>query len=56
MVKVRVKPQAPTISPKISKLNTWKQNKNLKNLKVASTATPSSSPLTSKKEEGASVG
>ncbi len=55
MVKVREKPQAPTISPKISKLNTWKHNKSLKNLKVPSTATPSSSPLTSKKEEGVSI-
>jgi len=55
MVKVREKPPVPTISPKISKLNTWKQNKNLKNLKVPSTATPSSSPLTSKKGEGVSV-
>ena len=52
MVKLREKPPATTISPKISKLNTWKKNKNLKNLKVPSTATPSSSPLTSKKGEG----
>lgn len=55
MVKVSKKSTAPTISPKSSKLNTWKQNKNLQNLKVGSTGTPSSSPLTSKRGEGVSV-